>query len=77
MDNPSGALVGIHPVADLNQAELEKTDVDDISLEAVELYAVAHLERFARLDEKEPGHVGNRVMHGHGKAGAGQPQKRA
>jgi hypothetical protein len=59
MNNPSCALVSIHPVADLEQCELENSKVNDVTGKVADLYPIAHFER-ATPDYKNPG---NKIRH--------------
>ena len=77
VNDAAGALVGIDPVADLDDAEFEEAAVDDVAFDAVEFDAVAHFERFAGLDEKEAGDVGDGVVQGDGQTGTGQSEEGA
>jgi len=74
VDDPAGALVGIHPVADLQQREHENADVDHVPRLRTHLDAIAHAERLANNDEQPPRQVGDRVLQGDGQAGGENTQ---
>jgi hypothetical protein len=50
--NPSGTLVGIYPVPDLQQGKLEEADIDDISGLFAYLYPVAQAKRMTASTTK-------------------------
>src|SRR5210317_895905 len=66
VDNASGALVGVDPVANLHQAEHKDTLVNDISTMVAKLDSIANLERLPPEYEGPPGEIDQWSLQGNG-----------
>jgi hypothetical protein len=75
MNNPSRTLVRLYPIADLQYRKFEKSDVNDIPLEFIDLDAVSHRKGFSP-DQKQPAcHVCYRIAESDSKASRQEPQE--
>ena len=64
MNEASGALVGVHPIADLHDGELEDAPVHDVTGVLTDLDPVTQIEGSAPQDEEPTGQVGDQVLQG-------------
>ena len=75
MNDPAGALVGLYPVADLHEGELEDALVDNIARSRADLDPVAHFKWIAPQDKRPSCKVDHRVPKGDSDTGREQAQK--
>ncbi|MDP8223557.1 MAG: hypothetical protein P9L99_09365 [Candidatus Lernaella stagnicola] len=74
VNDASRALIGVHPVADFNDRELEEPNIHDIAGGLAELNAVANVKGATHENEQPTGHVRQRVLERHGDTGRKQPE---
>jgi hypothetical protein len=74
VDDTPGTLVGIHPVADLVQRELEQVKVDYVTCVGADLDAVADVEGAAPDDERPAGQIRHDVLQRDGESGGEEPE---
>ena len=62
VDDPSSALVGVHPVANLHQGELEQPQVDYVPCVVADLNAVAHLKGLAPENKQPASNIDDGIL---------------
>ena len=75
MDYPSGTLIGIHPVANLQQCKLEKPQINYVTRMLANLNPVTQVKRFARQDKYPAGDIGKHILQCNGQTCSEQSQK--
>jgi hypothetical protein len=74
VDDPPGTLVGVHPVADLVQRELEQVQVDHVTRVGADLDAVTDFEWAAPDDETPAGQIRHDVFQRNGESRGEEPE---
>ncbi len=77
VNHAPGALVGLHPVADLHEGELEHPAIDDVPRVWPDLNAIPCIERPPRQDEHPSREVRHDVLERDRQARGEQPQEGA
>jgi hypothetical protein len=77
VDHPAGALIGVDPVADLHQTELEDPDIDDVTPVIPDLDSIAYLEGPPPQNEPPSGEIHDEVLEGDRQTSRDQPQEGA
>ena len=69
MDDPTRRLIGVDPIADLQETEAEQADVDDIARMRSDLDTVASLERTSQHEIDPAGEILDHVRQSNGNTG--------
>jgi hypothetical protein len=76
IDNASGALIGINPIADLHETELENANVDYVAAKLSDLNTVADGERASPDNENPPHQTSDEILKCYGETRSDQAEKR-